>query len=684
MNRNRLSMAALAVSILGAVLVAAVVLSGSRASRHSYAIEDFGTNDSSRAAAQLELHKAAPDNRTLGKAYDAAKEGDAIGMAIGTGPLVNSRHASRHSRSALKHSDVVLSYPFAGPDVYEAYGVTVWGWGPEPAWAGDYARRIREAFDSGIRIVSSSINPSILPPPQTPFGRELITEPELKASVGINVEGKPIITPFWPVDYGKGVHAWWCCTNNPAFVENVRKRVVMGMEAGANAFHMDMPYGTAHMLDLGAGGCFCNCCLAGFREFLKNKYKPEELNRMGIEDVEQFDYRLMVSAVAGTVEAFNRAYHKGSVIPLIEDFALYQFVSASAFIKDMAALARKLGGEDIPVGGNCGGLRPKFLMAVDNFDYLVTEISHYDQPGHIAIVPYKLADALGKPLASWPTGPDVAHVQEGNLTGLLKTWIALSYALGGNMMVPHQLWTRTTTDGANWYRCKVEDYAFLYQFVRKYPYLFDNYEAVEQVGVVYDARSVRHGDRALGEMCSGLMNANIPFGLALAGDEFLNRNLTEEEVESRFKTIIVPQKRALEGEQARLVDQWIASGQAMVWEDEKSVISQLDPLVSIQSEHDVWAIPRTNRKQPDAPVVVHLINRRYDETTDTIESQSDIIIRVRLDALDGPEVLKAVLFSPNDEPCNIPFENGPDDVIIHVPRLDLWGVLRLECAGMPP
>jgi hypothetical protein len=32
----------------------------------------------------------------------------------------------------------------------------------------------------------------------------------------------------------------------------------------------------------------------------------------------------------------------------------------------------------------------------------------------------------------------------------------------------------------------------------------------------------------------------------------------------------------------------------------------------------------------------------------------------------------------------VSFKNSLDDVIIQVPRLDLWGVLRLECSGIPP
>ena len=107
----------------------------------------------------------------------------------------------------LKRSDVVLSYPFATPDVYRAYGVTVWGWGPDPAWVGDYAERISEAYDLGVRVVSTQVNPSILPPPNTPTAKKLATDPVLKRAVGINIEGEPIVTPFWPMDYGNGLRS---------------------------------------------------------------------------------------------------------------------------------------------------------------------------------------------------------------------------------------------------------------------------------------------------------------------------------------------------------------------------------------------------------------------------------------------------------------------------------------------
>jgi len=430
--------------------------------------------------------------------------------------------SAKGSDLMLKRSDVVLSYPGADIDAWKNYGVTVWGWGPEPAWVDNCELKVREAFDAGMRIVSTCISACILPPPHTEFGKEFRANRELLETWGINIEGEPIITPFWPTDYGDGTHGWWYCTNNPTFVENVRKRVRLGMSTGANAFQMDVAHGTAVMLDTGAAGCFCKWCHAGFRQHLKGKYSAEDLSKLGIDDIERFDYRLLVKEVASTVEEFNRLYRSNiGKLPLIEDFMEYQFSAGAAFIKEMTTLAREVAGPAILTSGNVGSVGPRYLMGTDNYDHLVVEVPHYMRPGHMAVLPYKLADALGKPLALWPV-VGVRHVQQNNLTGLLKIWIANSYAFGGNMMIPERLWMGTDSANVNLYQADPDDYVPLYNFVRQNADLFDDYETVEQVGLLYSNRALRKRNREVENVCWRLLNANIPFGLALAGDEYLN------------------------------------------------------------------------------------------------------------------------------------------------------------------
>ena len=581
----------------------------------------------------------------------------------------------------IARSDVVLSYPFAEPDVYRAYGVTVWGWGPDPAWAGDYDRRIRQAYDLGVRVVSTQVNPSILPPPDTAIARRLATEPELRASVAIDVVGQPIITPFWPVDYGNGTHAWWYCTNNPAFVANAHERLRMGFAAGANAFHMDMPYGSANILRHGAAGCFCDWCVGGFREYLADAFSDAQLRAMDVEDVTSFDYREMLAERFETVASFNAAYDEGGVIPLIEEFESFQFSAAARFIESMADLARSIGGPGTVVSNNSGGLRPAFLVAADHPDYFVVEIAHTSQPSRAALVPYQLAEALGKPLALWPRGPDVQYVEAGDRTDLLRTWIALSYAQGGNMMVPHQLWSHTTTSGVEWFFPSIDDYAPLYHFVRDNADAFDGYEPVEQIGVLYSNRAMRAGERGVVTTSFRLQEANVSAGLALAGDDYLPRALDERDLKSRFELLVVPEPTLLEGDQATLLDALEMEGFAVPWVSADDVLERVEPLVSLDGERPLWLFPRKHPTMPDAPIVVHVVNRSYDDVANTIYPQTDVDLRVST-ALIGLDKVKGVrLLSPGGAEANAFFETTEDGIRVVIPDVELWTVVEISVAS---
>jgi len=96
---------------------------------------------------------------------------------------------------------------------------------------------------------------------------------------------------------------------------------------------------------------------------------------------------------------------------------------------------------------------------------------------------YKSAAMANRNLACTASGESYAYVNAQNAVNLCRYWIAESYAFGQCFMTPsvHQ-WCYTKEKGTHWYHAKPEDFADLYQFVRKNAVLFDDYEAVAQVG----------------------------------------------------------------------------------------------------------------------------------------------------------------------------------------------------------
>ncbi len=65
--------------------------------------------------------------------------------------------------------------------------------------------------------------------------------------------------------------------------------------------------------------------------------------------------------------------------------------------------------------------------------------------------PY-IGEYLDEVTGDWISGGDWAFVKEHNVPGLVRGWVALSYAAGHCFMVPHRQWCYTPERGTHWYQ----------------------------------------------------------------------------------------------------------------------------------------------------------------------------------------------------------------------------------------
>ena len=93
------------------------------------------------------------------------------------------------------------------------------------------------------------------------------------------------------------------------------------------------------------------------------------------------------------------------------------------------------------MSANAGLLWPNHLADYRALDFFSAEIEHgaadlrlTDRP----LFAYRLADAMGRPLAATASGQDWAFVKEHGRSGLVRGWIAASYAAGHSLMAPHR------------------------------------------------------------------------------------------------------------------------------------------------------------------------------------------------------------------------------------------------------
>jgi len=158
-------------------------------------------------------------------------------------------------------------------------------------------------------------------------------------------------------------------------------------------------------------------------------------------------------------------------------------------------LARKKLGKSATFSVNTyySGPGNHFMAFLPHITHMVAEVVHHAEAGteklDSVIMAYRQADTVGKPLAATGGGDDWAHVKEHGTVNLVKVWIALSYACGQRLMVPHpkRQWCHTREKGTHWYAAPVEEFAPLYRFVRKHKALFNGFRTVGALAPPKDA-----------------------------------------------------------------------------------------------------------------------------------------------------------------------------------------------------
>ncbi|MFQ6096203.1 MAG: hypothetical protein ACE5O2_00645, partial [Armatimonadota bacterium] len=505
----------------------------------------------------------------------------------------------------LKHSDVLFMY-VASPETYKAYNGTVVEWGGHPPneagvqWF--VKNRVKPAHDIGMEYVAGVGM-------VTEFARFIDREPEWEKCICLTVEGERIKVP-WLWDHShKGIPAYWFCTNSPQFRKFLRDMVVLAMKSGADGLHVDDHLGTA--ATAWRGGCYCDYCIAAFREYLRENVAREDLARAGVRDLQDFDYREFLLKWMREHPESKRSK------PLGHEFAVFQARAAAGVMRDLRRLAEETAGRPIKMSANAGMPNARHLIDYESLDYFCCEVNHEAskrRPSDHPLVGYRLAEGFGRAVVATASGWDWAFIKEHDLPGLVRQWIAEAYALGHYFMVPHHQWCYTKEKGTHWYDGRTEEFADLYQFVRSNAALFDDHETVTRVGVLYGNAAYWRGDRSFDAICQALARANIPFGVAAAGDEFVPRTLTTEDL-ARFDTLIVSPAIHLEGPSAEALKDWSETGRVITWRDEADLLRRLSSPVAVQGARNVWVLPRAPRGARSA-FVCHLINRNYDPDAD--------------------------------------------------------------------
>lgn len=373
-----------------------------------------------------------------------------------------ARPATRPA-GAPRYSDVCLSSRWLHPlndndphntlETIEAFGATRLEW----AYISD------KAFIERIKARGLTFAPAVST--MTFVGR-LSSERTLGRVV--DRKGSPVTAPWMRMWRESG----WGCVNSPDYRQSYLSRLEQFADLGADAIQADDP--GCNWTATRWGACFCPHCMAGFASYLGETLTAEQREQAGIEDPRSFDYAAHLDRQdAPTGDDFG-AWDGG---PLKQHFIEFQRLSVESFYRDTWKELARHAGRRIPMTCNNGS---RWTFPYHLFDYGVSELSHHD--AHPDRIRTKLtqAAALGKAQVFTLVSDSVP---------LNRRMIAASYANGGHLLVPWDVYLRSTPQGSDRYYGKPEEYADLYRFVRQNAEFFDGYEDAAAFGPhVEDAR----------------------------------------------------------------------------------------------------------------------------------------------------------------------------------------------------
>jgi hypothetical protein len=579
--------------------------------------------------------------------------------------------------SGLRHSDVVLSYAGSpddmsglDPDAYARYGVTVWGWGPYYD-----SRLIAAAFGWGFRMVSSLVNLDIRESHTTDVGRDLFYNPQLRETTCRDITGAPIVISWWAREYGDDNRAYWHCTNQRLYREHLKRVVRSGVLAGANAIHIDDAMSSAMVVRLpDTGGCFCDACMTGFHAFLRERYGEEGPPHPGVIDMAAFDYRALVRRVAPTREAFGAAFARHE-IPLQDDFRLFMTQEAARFLGELAACAKETAGADIPVSANLGVMRPDNLLGLLHPDHFVIELEFWRPTGDFPLLALKIAQAAARKCATWPLGRDVDRVRLQGATGILKLWVAGVYALGHNFMIPVHMWCATSAHDFIWYDAPEEEFVPLYRFIRDSAAIFDGFEEATQFGLVYSNALARAGDPAIENTCWEMFDRGFAFQLLLAGDDYLTSRLDPEAAE-QYDRIVIPNEAvvaALDPEQRRVVDDWLAAGKAVYWRDAQAGLPA--PRVRVLQPDTLWTVVRRREADGVTETAIHLLNHDDHIKENAFGAGPRVTLALDRTLFGATVPATATLYSPGAPAIEVGLHHAADGARATFEMRGFWNIL---------
>lgn len=578
----------------------------------------------------------------------------------------------------FKKSDVIAFVP-GTVDNYKDYGVSFVSWGTYPAPDASsivqYCKTINDAAKVGTKIGAKIETRS-----SSPYFMKRYSDSDIKSAQTRDLNGNPIIVPDMTNVRTRGYPAYWFSINNSTFRDFLKGNAERAMQCKPYGLMVDEPLGEAPTVWWGTGE-YSDNGIIGFRKYLKSNFTSEQLAKNGISNIDSFDIKKNHQMYA-EVPSENRPFRK--------EFIDFMLKSSLDLYKEITSNAVAKLGQRIPLGAN---LDPTYqysgrlLMDVDYYSFECTMNAKSGNPfGGDSLLAFKMADALRRPAALMGSGEDHAFVQDNNLPGMIRCWIAEAHAFGNYFMAPYKLWAYTPAKGSYSYQPRSNrQLAPMYQFIRNHAYLFDDYQVVAPTAFALSYTSYLRNKKGASVVVKNLSDQSIPFNIVIAGDDVLGLHLSTSQL-AVYENLIVPDGSILSTEDSAVLQSMKNSGKALV--KDPGALNKSSQIV-INGVTGVRATLRAVRNDNTKPVVVHMINGDYDVGTDSCSKKQDFIISIPKKLLTKPVSQVNYVRPPSWDSRALSVTNEYPDVAldfidvgasieITVPFLDVWGILVLS------
>jgi hypothetical protein len=465
----------------------------------------------------------------------------------------------------------------------------------------------------------ATLGEAFAPHPQEWAAEEEIMERWNKAhQEGMRVEAVLSVIDMWFIEYGPedevyaysginllGDHIEYNdpvgfvgCTNQHGWQEFTKERIFKAIDWGVDGIIIDDYEGTSRWTsgvgsgmagaEHGPGGCFCEACEEGFREYLQGIYSEDQLASFGIQDIETFDYSDYLLERGWTMEELGAQSTKFSgwdpaaeiVVPLYQEYADFQNQEVVEFLAELKeesiSYASEKYNKEISWSLNASEVTYGAHKYYELFHRNIGGINYFGYPplgteGYFYRLGYNIH---GNPrLRDVPRHEVVVAVmneyQTNNLWSLKG---AEAYANQGALIEPDFFVIEGVSDeealsslhndpeAKNAYNSFILEQAELFEF--------QSLTTLAKTAVLYSSPSIHYDmyrhTQSFNGICEILTDLHVQFDPLFIGDGIASPDNLDGDLLQPYDVIILPNVSALTASQADALLDFMASGGAVI------------------------------------------------------------------------------------------------------------------------